>query len=47
VTHDIHGARAVSDRLALLRDGEILIEGTFADLQKSRDPFVLQFLHGS
>src|SRR5437764_3226317 len=29
VTHDIHGARAVSDRLALLRDGEILIEGTF------------------
>ncbi len=47
VTHDIHGARAVSDRLALLRDGEILIEGTFADLQKSRDPFVMQFLHGS
>jgi phospholipid/cholesterol/gamma-HCH transport system ATP-binding protein len=47
VTHDIHSARAVSDRLALLRDGEILIEGTFADLQKSRDPFVMQFLHGS
>jgi phospholipid/cholesterol/gamma-HCH transport system ATP-binding protein len=47
VTHDIHGARAVSDRLALLRDGEILIEGTFADLQKSRDPFVVQFLKGS
>ena len=47
VTHDIHGARAVSDRLALLRDGEILIEGTFADLRKSRDPFVMQFLHGS
>jgi phospholipid/cholesterol/gamma-HCH transport system ATP-binding protein len=47
VTHDIQGARAVSDRLALLRDGEILIEGTFADLQKSRDPFVTQFLNGS
>jgi phospholipid/cholesterol/gamma-HCH transport system ATP-binding protein len=47
VTHDIHGARAVSDRLALLRDGEILIEGTFAELQKSRDPFVMQFLNGS
>jgi phospholipid/cholesterol/gamma-HCH transport system ATP-binding protein len=47
VTHDIHGARAVSDRLALLRDGEILIEGTFDDLRKSRDPFVVQFLSGS
>jgi phospholipid/cholesterol/gamma-HCH transport system ATP-binding protein len=44
VTHDIRGARVVSDRVALMRDGEILIEGTFADLQKSRDPFVVQFL---
>jgi len=47
VTHDIHGARMVSDRLALLRDGEILIEGTFEDLQNSRDPFVKQFLDAS
>ncbi|MGB6546217.1 MAG: ABC transporter ATP-binding protein [Candidatus Acidiferrales bacterium] len=46
VTHDIHGARTVSDRLALMREGEILIEGTFDDLQKSRDPFVVQFLKG-
>src|SRR5215469_637170 len=47
VTHDIHSARAVSDRVALLRDGQLLIEGTFEDLQKSRDPFVVQFLDGS
>jgi len=47
VTHDIHSARAVSDRLALMRDGQVLIEGTFEDLQKSRDPFVRQFLNGS
>ena len=47
VTHDIHGAQAVSNRLALMRDGQILIEGTFADLQKSRDPFVMQFLTDS
>lgn len=45
VTHDIHGARIVSDRVALLRDGQILIEGTFEDLQKSSDPFVVQFLN--
>jgi phospholipid/cholesterol/gamma-HCH transport system ATP-binding protein len=47
VTHDIHSARAVSDRVAIMRDGQVLIEGTFEDLQKSRDPFVMQFLDGS
>jgi phospholipid/cholesterol/gamma-HCH transport system ATP-binding protein len=47
VTHDIHGAQAISDRLALMRDGQIVIEGTFEDLQKSRDTFVTQFLSGS
>ena len=47
VTHDIHGAQAISDRLALMRDGQILIEGTFEDLEKSRDTFVAQFLSGS
>ena len=45
VTHDIHGAQKVSDRVALLRDGQILIEGTFEDLQKSSDAFVVQFLN--
>jgi phospholipid/cholesterol/gamma-HCH transport system ATP-binding protein len=45
VTHDIHGAQTVSDRVALLRDGQILIEGTFEDLQKSTDTFVVQFLN--
>jgi phospholipid/cholesterol/gamma-HCH transport system ATP-binding protein len=45
VTHDIHGARVVSDRVALLRDGRILIQGTFQDLQKSKEPFVVQFLN--
>ena len=44
VTHDIHGARRFSDRLLLLDEGKVLIEGTFEDLQKSRDQFVVQFL---
>ena len=47
VTHDIQGARAVSDRLALMRDGAILIEGTFEELKRSGDAFVTQFLNGS
>jgi phospholipid/cholesterol/gamma-HCH transport system ATP-binding protein len=44
VTHDVHAARAVSDRLALMRDGNILVEGTFEHLQKSQHKFVAQFL---
>ena len=44
VTHDIHGARSFADRLVMLNEGTILTEGTFNDLQKSRDPFVTRFL---
>jgi phospholipid/cholesterol/gamma-HCH transport system ATP-binding protein len=44
VTHDLHGARTVADRLALLHEGNILIEGTFDELKKSTEPFVSQFL---
>ena len=44
VTHDLHGARVVADRLALIHEGNILIEGTFDDLKGSSHPFVTQFL---
>jgi phospholipid/cholesterol/gamma-HCH transport system ATP-binding protein len=46
VTHDIHGARTVSNRLVLLKEGCIVAEGTFEALKKNRDPFVAQFLSG-
>lgn len=46
VTHDIRGAEAVADRLALMRDGQVLIQGSFEDLEKSPDPFVKQFFDG-
>ena len=44
VTHDLHGAETVSDRLALLHEGDILIQGNFEDLRNSDDPFVARFL---
>jgi phospholipid/cholesterol/gamma-HCH transport system ATP-binding protein len=44
VTHDIHGAKSFADRLVLLRDGKVVIDGTFGQLEKSPDPFVVQFL---
>ena len=44
VTHDIHGAKTFADRVVLLRQGKVLINGTFGDLERSSDPFVTQFL---
>jgi len=44
VTHDMHAAHHFSDRLVMLKEGSILISGTFEDLEKSKDPFVEQFL---
>jgi phospholipid/cholesterol/gamma-HCH transport system ATP-binding protein len=44
VTHDIHGARSFADRVVVLNEGNIVTKGTFAELQKSADPFVTRFL---
>jgi phospholipid/cholesterol/gamma-HCH transport system ATP-binding protein len=44
VTHDIHGVKGVSDRLAILNEGSIVISGTLDDLKNSRDPFVSRFM---
>jgi phospholipid/cholesterol/gamma-HCH transport system ATP-binding protein len=44
VTHDIHGARQFADRAVLMKEGNIVVDGTFGQLAKSRDPFVVQFL---
>lgn len=47
VTHDIHGVRVFADRVALLNEGEIVAEGTMADLDKNNNQFVVEFLKGS
>ena len=44
VTHDLHSARTIADRLALLDEGKVVIEGTFAELQASGNEFVREFL---
>src|SRR6204780_5176512 len=44
VTHDMHAAHHFSDRLVMLKEGNVLLTGTFEDFQKSKDPFVAQFL---
>jgi phospholipid/cholesterol/gamma-HCH transport system ATP-binding protein len=44
VTHDLHSAKTIAGRLALLNAGSVVIEGTFDDLQKSDIEFVKEFL---
>src|SRR6266516_930435 len=43
VTHDVHGAKAYSDRMVLLHKGSIQAEGSFDELEHSKDEFVSQF----
>jgi phospholipid/cholesterol/gamma-HCH transport system ATP-binding protein len=47
VTHDLHSARTIAGRLALLDHGNVAIEGTFEELQRSDIPFVKEFLKQS
>jgi phospholipid/cholesterol/gamma-HCH transport system ATP-binding protein len=43
VTHDLHSARLISDRIVLLNQGNAVMEGTFEELERSEDKFVAEF----
>jgi phospholipid/cholesterol/gamma-HCH transport system ATP-binding protein len=47
VTHDMRSVEEVADRVAMLNEGSIVIEGTLKDLKQSDDPFVSKFMHKS
>jgi phospholipid/cholesterol/gamma-HCH transport system ATP-binding protein len=44
VTHDLQSAKTIADRIALLHEGRVLIEGSFRDLEKSDNEFVSEFM---
>lgn len=46
VTHDMDSAQRVADRIALLFQGKIIFLGTVEELQRTDNPFMLQFLQG-
>ncbi len=46
VTHDIHSALTVGDRIAFLHEGRILFHGTTAEAKVSKDPLLRNFLQG-
>jgi len=43
VTHDLHSAKTIADRLVLLDKGKVVLEGSFAELAESDDQFVRDF----
>lgn len=47
VTHDLHSAKTIANRLALLDQGNVVIEGKFEDLEQSDIEFVKAFLKQS
>lgn len=47
ITHDMHSARKIGDRICMLYEGKLIWTGPAADVDKSGNPFVEQFVHGA
>ncbi len=43
ITHDIECARATADRLIMLKEGEVYLEGDMEAFEKSTDPIIRSF----
>jgi len=43
ITHDIECARATANRVLMLKDGEVYLEGKIEDFNKSTDPLIKSF----
>jgi phospholipid/cholesterol/gamma-HCH transport system ATP-binding protein len=46
VTHDIHSAFTVGDRIAFLHEGRILFHGTTEEARAANVPLLRKFLEG-
>jgi len=46
ITHDMVSARKIADRIAMLHKGQIIWQGSAAEIDRSGNPFVDQFIHG-
>lgn len=46
ITHDMHSAKKIGHRIAMIYQGKILWEGPAATVDNSNNPYVDQFVHG-
>jgi phospholipid/cholesterol/gamma-HCH transport system ATP-binding protein len=46
ITHDMTSARKISDRIAMLYGGKIIWQGPTAEIDRSGNEYVDQFIHG-
>ena len=46
ITHDMASARKIADRIAMLYKGQLIWVGPAADIDRSGNPYVDQFIHG-
>ena len=46
VTHDIGSAYKIADKIAMIHEGKIIFDGTPAEIRKSRNPYIQQFIRG-
>ena len=46
ITHDMASARKIADRIAMLYKGKIVWQGTVKEMEKTDNPYVVQFING-
>ena len=46
ITHDMASPRKIADRIAMLYQGKIIWQGTVAEMDKTDNPYVCQFVNG-
>ncbi|MGI4852316.1 MAG: ABC transporter ATP-binding protein [Janthinobacterium lividum] len=46
ITHDMASARHIADRVAMLYQGKIVWQGPVADIDRSGNPYIEQFIQG-
>ena len=47
ITHDMASARKISNRIAMIYRGKIIWDGPTKEIDRSGNPYVDQFIHGS
>lgn len=46
ITHDMHSAQKIADKIAMLYQGKIIWFGDVKDMYSSNNPYLEQFIHG-